>query len=142
MPTSEIEIFPAKVFTRDNPCTKVDLWNCFHVVGETKMPEFRSVPVVTARGVIGENAPKYLLKNGYAVVSSDARMDSYDLTRAGKEWLIKGLQRHLELHPEDLPRVRQLPEGWGGALAVKPTRVVRVSRTSASPTVKRITRRA
>ena len=95
-----VEVLPVKVFTRDEPCTKVDIHNCF-----TSPTGYAPVPVVTARGKIGLNVPKYLLREGFAVAVSIKNIDYYDLTTTGVEWLEKGLKRHLELHPDDAAKV-------------------------------------
>lgn len=85
----------AAKFTRDNPATKVHLWNALNPTGS-----FAAVPVVQAKMVMGDNAPKYLLKNEYIRTFTRGEVDYYQLTPDGIEWLKKGLRRHLELHPE------------------------------------------
>lgn len=91
---------PAKEFTRANPCTKVHLSNCF-----TQGGQYVARAVVEARGEIGVNAIKYLLKNGYALAYESAGIDWWRLTPQGQKWLADGLARHLELHPEDARQV-------------------------------------
>jgi hypothetical protein len=93
---------PVKVFTREDPCTKVHLFNCFNAPSG-----FRPRAVVEARGEIGINAIKYLLRQGYAEAFEGAGADWWKLTAEGEQWLTTGLQRHLELHPEE----RSLVEG-------------------------------
>lgn len=80
-------------FTRDAPCTKVHLWNCFGGEGP--------VPVVDAKAIVGENAPKYLLREKYITQTSRAGVDYYSITKDGREWLTTGVRRYLALHPED-----------------------------------------
>ena len=91
-----IQVKPIRIFTKENPVTKVELWNCFKA---TK--GFIRRPVVETRGEIGLNAPKYLRKSGYADLITVGDIDYLVLTSAGQEWLKAGLARHLELHPED-----------------------------------------
>lgn len=86
----------AAKFTRDNPCTKVHLWNCFRTA-----TGYATVTVVEAKMNIGDNAPKYMLKSGYLRQYMRAGVDYYVLTPEGIEWLEAGIVRHLELHPED-----------------------------------------
>ncbi len=85
---------PVKVFTRDDPCTKVDLWNCFAIPGG-----FRRRAVIEARGEIGINAIKYLTREGYAKVRHDGQVDYWELTPAGIDWLVKGTARFIQLNP-------------------------------------------
>lgn len=108
---------PIRVFSREEPCTKVHLYNCFMSTGS---PVPRAV--VEARGEIGVNSIKYLKRNGYAVEVEREGVDCWELTRDGVEWLEKGLARHLELHPAD----RTLVQYRGGTS--KPTRRTRVRR--------------
>ena len=86
------------VFTRENPCTKVDIANCFKTSGA-------KVPVVHAQAVIGVNTPKYLLREGYVVAVSAGGVDYYQLTQHGSAWLEKGLASHLKRHPTDGKRL-------------------------------------
>lgn len=90
----------AAKFTREAPCTKVDLHLAFWVNGQ-----YRATAVVQAKAVIGDNAPKYMLKKGFLVQSLEGGVDMYTPTETGKNWLRDGLARHLELHPEDAEKV-------------------------------------
>lgn len=96
-----IQVKPVRVFTREQPCTKVELYNTFR-----QKSGFVRRAWVEARGEIGLNAPKYLKKNSYAIAVTDKGIDYLVLTTAGQDWLIKGLKRHLELHPEDADAVQ------------------------------------
>lgn len=87
---------PVKVFSREAPCSKVDLANCLLAGGQAV-----ERAVVEARGEIGLNAIKYLRREGYAEAYHRAGVDWWKLTPEGVEWLAKGLARHLELHPDD-----------------------------------------
>lgn len=94
------EIKPTRVFTKDAPCRKVDLWNCF--INPTGLG---LVLVVASRGKIGLNAPKYLRKKEFVGVATISGAEYYGLTDEGKKWLTDGLKRELELHPEWIPEV-------------------------------------
>lgn len=85
----------AAKFTRESPCTKLELWNCFR-----SAKGYLPVPVVNAKAQIGDNAPKYMLREGYIRLSTVAGVDYYLLTTEGARWLEKGIARHVELHPE------------------------------------------
>lgn len=85
-----------KVFTKDNPCTKRDLWECF--VGPTG---FRTVLVVEAHSVIGVNAPRGMEKMGRLAVKRTPRGEYYTLTAEGREWLKKGVLSYAKNHPVD-----------------------------------------
>lgn len=95
---STIQPKPVRLFTKDNPVTKVELFNCFW---HPPSKNWRPRAVIEARGEIGENAPKYLLSKGYARTFGRQFVDWYELSEMGKDWLLKGLASHLKRHPED-----------------------------------------
>lgn len=88
--------YAPKVFTRANPCTKVEIHNCFYKEGGGYQPR----SVIEARTEIGLNVPKYLTREGYATLELRRGVDYLILTPEGEQWLTDGLTRQLELHPE------------------------------------------
>lgn len=96
-----------KVFTRDNPCTKADLWRCFRTA-----TGFDMVPVPIAHSIIGVNAPRGLEAKGRLTVEKRHQSDSYCLTQEGEQWLLEGMQRYLKNHPSEISKVRYLPRSW------------------------------
>lgn len=90
-----------KVFTRENPCTKADIWECF--VGDRG---FRSVSIPIARSIIGANTPRYLDREGYISVSRVRNTDFYTLTEKGKRWLIDGVRSYIRNHPSEANSVK------------------------------------
>lgn len=123
----------AAQFTRDKPCGKVELWNCFRQGGK-----YPPRPLVAVRAEIGANAPKYLLREGYMRQYEFKGTDYYCLTPSGVSWLEKGIARHCELHPEDARMCKERPTGSGES----PTPVVRRREVSALTTgTRRIIRR-
>lgn len=115
--------FTPKHFTKDNPCTKVDLHNCFYRGGR-----YVNRPVVEAKTEIGENAPKYLIRENLVVVREIAGVDTYVLTPEGDSWLRTGILRYLALHPERAKDCKFPPPGYR---SVAPQ--VRRTRPSAAP---------
>ena len=105
------EQYTPAVFTKENPCSKVELHNCFYRGGK-----YVARPVVEARTVIGVNAPKFLIREGYVIQNSIKGVDFYCPTPAGREWLEKGIARYLGLHPERALDCAELPQGFGGQL--------------------------
>jgi len=95
-----------RLFTRDDPCTKIDLHNAFWRDGK-----YQDTPVVDARAVIGLNAPKYLLREGFIQERSIGGVDWYVVTWKGKAWLRSGIIRFLELHPERAGECNEPPPG-------------------------------
>jgi hypothetical protein len=93
-------IKPVRVFSKAEPCTKVDLFNCF-----TAEYGYTPRPVVEAQGEIGLNSAKYLIKKGYAIYRSQGGVDYYELTVAGEEWLTKGVAAHIARHPDDYQKL-------------------------------------
>jgi hypothetical protein len=121
----------ARVFTRDDPCTKVHLWNCFTDARGNLIDR----PMVDAKMEIGDNAPKYLIREGYVRARIIGGVDWYVLTESGKTWLRDGTIRYLELHPEARKDCRNPPG--------KPAPVGRRTRPAKPPEtpVKRVIRR-
>jgi hypothetical protein len=93
-----------KVFTKDNPVTKLDLWNCFR--GHRG---FINIQVDTAKSLIGENSPRYLTSKGYLGVVERKNVEYYSLTTAGAKWLLDGFKRYLKNHPLDRKKAKHLP---------------------------------
>lgn len=116
-----------KVFTRDNPCTKVDLHNCFFRGGR-----YVNRPVVEAKAEIGENAPKYLIREGLVVMREIGGVDTYCVTPKGDQWLRTGIVRYLELHPERLRDCTFPPPGVKHAQAVAKKVAAKAVKASAS----------
>lgn len=113
-----------RVFTRENPCTKVELWNCFKSKGG-----FKIIPVVEAKTLIGENAPKYMLKKGYIREGQLAGMDVYRVSISGEQWLLAGIRRYLELHPERRAELVYKPTAAPAApMARKAPKMARMAR--------------
>lgn len=115
-----------KTFTKDEPCTKLDIWNCFVAV----RGGFREVPVIEAWGIIGRNVPRVMERSGYLIHKSGGAggemRETYSLTEAGKQWLDKGFRNYLRNHPLHASRARVLPSEARAPAATR--RIVRVRR--------------
>ena len=83
-----------KEFSRDHPCTKLDLWNCFKGIRG-----WRRVQIDQAHAVIGVNAPKYMKGKGYLNHVESKQTEYYRLTEEGAKWLDKGMRSYLRNHP-------------------------------------------
>lgn len=92
------------VFTRDNPCTKLDLWNCFR-----SRRGFRQVQVAEAKSRIGANAPRGMISNGRLETVHTANTESYRLTKAGVEWLRTGISHFIKNHPDRAEEAIHVP---------------------------------
>lgn len=97
-----VEVKPIKVFSREEPCTKIDLFNCFRRGGK-----YVPRPVVETRGEIGENSPKYMLREGYARMLAQRGIDYLVLTEKGEAWLTRGVRRYVEIHPAEAEKLEQ-----------------------------------
>ena len=102
------------VFDRANPCSKVELQNCFF-----KRGAYVSRRLVEAQTIIGVNAPKFLMRQGYAVLQTERGVDYYALTKEGRDWLSTGILRYLELHPERAIDCVELPLGYKASKGAK-----------------------
>lgn len=95
-----------KVFTKDVPCTKLDIWNCF----ASQRGGFRTVQVDEAHSIIGKNVPRIMERKGNLErVSSPLHGDCYSLTAAGKQWLDRGFRNYLRNHPLQAKHAKVLP---------------------------------
>lgn len=93
-----------KVFSKDKPVTKLQLWNCFR--GQRG---FVAVQVDTAHSIIGLNAPRYLKKKEYLEVITRRGEELYSLTEDGRKWLLEGFSRYLKNHPGDRAKAKNVP---------------------------------
>lgn len=94
-----------KTFTRENPCTKRDLWECFR--GPTG---FRRVQVSVAQSQIGVNAPRVMERNGHIVKNETPQGDFYTMTPLGRDWLERGIRAYVKNHPSERSEVLYLDE--------------------------------
>lgn len=108
----------AKVFTKDNPCTKLDIWQCFRIA-----TGFRRVPVGEAHTYIGLNVPRVMEREGRLLRVEDQGIEYYELTTDGGNWLAEGFRRYLKNHPSRVSRAKHLPADWG--YAARPVRLRR-----------------
>lgn len=109
-----------KVFTKQKPCTKKDIWNCFRVPAG-----FAKVQVDLAHTKIGVNVPRVMERQGYLVKESLPKGDYYSLTSMGQSWLENGIKSFLRNHPAEAKNVLHMPRP---ALAKVGNRVVRTRR--------------
>lgn len=93
-----------KVFTKQKPCTKKDIWNCFR--GPTG---FLKVQVDDAHAEVGVNVPRVMERQGYLVKESLPKGDYYYLTSMGQSWLENGIKSFLRNHPAEAKNVRNIP---------------------------------
>jgi hypothetical protein len=109
-----VRLYEPKVFTRENPCTKIDLHNCFYSSGA-----YRPRKVIEARMEIGLNAPKYLIREGYVTERHYEGADWYCPTPEGDAYLRNGILRFLVLHPDRARECKELPPGYVRTAAKK-----------------------
>ena len=96
-----------KEFTRDDPCTKLHIWNCFRAAHG-----FKRVQLDEAWSEIGVNAPRNMLKKGYIEIKHAAQEDYYQLTNSGEEWLRKGVKSYIRKHPDERKNAVLLPRRY------------------------------
>jgi len=96
-----------KKFTKDNPCTMVDIWNCFRIKNG-----FRNVQIGEAQSLIGINVPNYMLRMNRLVIFEIRREEYYVLTHDGAEWLERKFTRYLQSYPESKNLVKYLPSKY------------------------------
>lgn len=77
-------------FSKDQPCTKIEIWNCFRA-----RTGFRVVPVVEARRMMGRSVPNHLVREGKAEHVTNRRGECLKLTPDGEQWLTEGTERYV-----------------------------------------------
>lgn len=85
-----------KVFSKENPCTKLDLWTCF----KRSAKGFARVQVDEAYSIIGKNAPRVMERNGYLERVTVKQEEMFKLTAEGEAWLEKGITAYRKNHPK------------------------------------------
>lgn len=85
-----------KKFTKDEPCTKAHLHNCFADADGNYQP----VQVNIAKSIIGANAPRHMADKGYVVIETVDNETVYKLTDSGQQWLLDGVRQWRKLHPD------------------------------------------
>lgn len=96
-----------KVFTKDRPCSKFELWTCFY-----GSKGFRTVQVDEAHAVIGLNVPRVMEREGRLEKVEQKQQEFYRLTEDGEEWLLKGFRNYLINHPSAWHLVEHVPKEW------------------------------
>lgn len=94
-----------RVFSKDNPCSKLDLWKCFY----HPKAGFVRVPIAIAHAAIGLNAPRGMMAKArlYRVESNGKEV--YGLTPEGEQWLIAGIRAYVKNHPLEEKAVGPIP---------------------------------
>jgi hypothetical protein len=92
-------------FTKDNPVTKLQLWNCFR-----GRRGFTRIQIDAAHAIIGLNAPRYMIGKGYLEHYEQRYQEFYHLTESGEHWLYQKFKRLLERHPEWREEAINLPK--------------------------------
>lgn len=91
-------------FTKQRPCNKKDIWNCF------RGPRgFVRVETAQAKSVIGVNAPRVMLGRECLMMETVKSVEYYALTDYGKEWLTKGIVSFIKNHADEVGDIFYLP---------------------------------
>jgi hypothetical protein len=90
-------------FTKDSPCTKRHIWQCFY-----GPKGFTRVPVVEAQAKIGVNVPRVMERERRLVVVKLSGVDFYALTPEGEVWLRAGIEAYCRNHPAEVAEIPYL----------------------------------
>lgn len=91
-----------RAFTKNRPCNKIDIWNCFR-----NGRRFKAVSVTMARGIIGAHVPNHMIAAGRLERVEIRGTESYRLTPDGEAWLKKGTETYIR---------NQYKKGYKGVL--------------------------
>lgn len=93
--------FVTKAFTKEEPCNKMDIWNCFRV-----RSGFRIVEKQEAKSHVGANAPRVMLKAGRIEEVEHKGKSCLRLTKKGQKWATDGVTSFLRNHPDKKAQVK------------------------------------
>lgn len=85
-----------RIFTREKPCTKKDIWLAFR-----RRTGFAILQVDKAHAEIGVNVPRGMEKEGRLVRITVKGVDYYKLTQEGQDWLLRGMASYIRNHPSE-----------------------------------------
>lgn len=110
----KVPSFKERVFTKTEPCTKVDVYNCFFGEGSTVWGDgvTRSSNIVRAKSYIGRHVPYRLCAAGRAEMVMDGDEPHIRLTGDGQRWLAAGCLRYITNHPHRVSDIEVLPRRW------------------------------
>lgn len=97
-----------RIFTKDSPCSKADLWRCFH-----PYRSFATVPIAEAQAIIGANAPRGMEQHKRLQRVEVRGVECYRLTSSGEAWLIAGMLGYAKNHPLEALQINNLPSPTG-----------------------------
>ena len=95
-----------KRFTKEAPCSKGTIWSCFR-----EGREFVKVGIAVAHSIIGVNTPRTMISKGRLVRYEEGNIEYYELTSEGRVWLIEGVKRCIQKHPEKAAAFKYPPRG-------------------------------
>ncbi len=93
--------FETKVFTREEACNKMHIWNCFRA-----RSGFRIVEKQEAKSHVGANAPRVMLKAKRIEEVEHKGKTCLKLTKKGEAWATKGVTAYLRNHPDQKAQVK------------------------------------
>ncbi|MCK5307112.1 MAG: hypothetical protein KAJ73_00740 [Zetaproteobacteria bacterium] len=92
-------------FTKEDPCTKLEIWNCFR-----SQRGFLQIQIAVAESIIGENVPRFMIKEGRLEWVEEDHIEYYRLTDEGRKWLLRGFANYLKRHPKMKHKANFLPQ--------------------------------
>lgn len=104
--------YAERKFTKSQPCSKIDIYNCFYGVGSTQDDQGRSSDITRARAIIGRNVVYRLCQAGHAELTILGGISYIALTDEGMAWLNHGVKRYLKNQPEKARDIEVLPRHW------------------------------
>lgn len=105
--------YAERVFTKNDPCTKIHIFNCFHGPGSVRYEDGTvSSNIVRAKSYIGRHVPYRLRAAKRAelvLVDGEAHLR---LTPEGVHWLWHGTKRYVKNNPSKAGDIEFMPRHW------------------------------
>lgn len=101
-----------KQFTKQNPCNKKDIHNCFVATRMVRGNNTKYIKrtLVSTYEAIGKRVTGLLVSNERAVIYSENNIDYCMLTDEGKNWLDKGIRAWIANHSSRVNEVINPPK--------------------------------
>lgn len=99
----------ARQFSKTNPCSKIDIFNCFR---SERGADWRPRLVVDTHALLGRNVPYRMVSDGRLEKYEQGNAEWYRLTDKGEKWVYEATLRYVRKDPFRMGGIVNRPRGW------------------------------